>query len=323
MKILWAIDAFEDSFDLEGKTIQTLRGLGNQLTVQIDPVYVLSPDQLGVTLEFSEHWANKYEPNAKLALDSKLKGLSLKGLRSAIILRQDRSSLRATVEKLTTFAEREKYDLLVVASHGKKGLERVALGSFAEQLLMQSKVPVLVVGHHSTTFPDQGSARVLIPSDLSHSGSPFFTQALRFAKSLKAQTTLMSVITHPIEAVIQSGVFLLSGGWVQVPVYLEAERTRLKEAAAGVCRLAQALEVECEWKQIDGRTSVAETIADQAASTGANLIVMQAESGPVASVILGSVTRQLVRIAPCPVLVFRAQKAHEVKNEFNQVSDAG
>jgi nucleotide-binding universal stress UspA family protein len=194
-----------------------------------------------------------------------------------------------------------------VASHGKKGLEKVFLGSFAEQLLLQSRVPVIVVGSQTESFADRQPLRVLVPNDLSRPESSFFKNIFQFTRSLKAQATLMSVVTHPIEAVVQSGVFLLSGGWVQVPVYLEAEKTRLKEAAAKLCEQAKAMDVPCEWYQAEARIPVAEAIVQHAKESKAGLIAMAAESGAVASALLGSVTRQVIKSAPCPVLVYRVK----------------
>ena len=72
MKILWAVDAFDDLPELQKKTDHLLRAVGKLTPIEVDPVYVLSPEQLGVTLEFSEHWTRKYAPLARKSLTSKL-----------------------------------------------------------------------------------------------------------------------------------------------------------------------------------------------------------------------------------------------------------
>jgi nucleotide-binding universal stress UspA family protein len=42
-------------------------------------------------------------------------------------------------------AERDGYDLIVMASHGRRGVSRLLLGSQASDVLSRSKVPVLIV----------------------------------------------------------------------------------------------------------------------------------------------------------------------------------
>ena len=43
------------------------------------------------------------------------------------------------------YVEDNEMDLLVIATHGRSGLDRVLLGSVAERVLRQSPIPVFVV----------------------------------------------------------------------------------------------------------------------------------------------------------------------------------
>jgi len=54
-----------------------------------------------------------------------------------------RSNLVA--EAIMAAAKKYKCDLVVMASHGRKGIKRVLLGSETQQVLTYSSVPVLVV----------------------------------------------------------------------------------------------------------------------------------------------------------------------------------
>jgi nucleotide-binding universal stress UspA family protein len=49
------------------------------------------------------------------------------------------------VEEIVKFAEREKVDLIVMASHGRSGLRRLLMGSVAEGVMRKAKCPVLIV----------------------------------------------------------------------------------------------------------------------------------------------------------------------------------
>ena len=46
---------------------------------------------------------------------------------------------------LVEMARDQGYDLLVVGTHGRKGIEHVILGSVAERVVRSATVPVLVV----------------------------------------------------------------------------------------------------------------------------------------------------------------------------------
>ncbi len=48
-------------------------------------------------------------------------------------------------EEIMRYAETEGVDLIVMGTHGRKGLERIIFGSVAEQVVKNAPVPVLVV----------------------------------------------------------------------------------------------------------------------------------------------------------------------------------
>ncbi len=48
-------------------------------------------------------------------------------------------------EELDTYAEHHAIDVIVIGSHGRKGLDRLLIGSVADKIIRGAKVPVLVV----------------------------------------------------------------------------------------------------------------------------------------------------------------------------------
>ena len=59
----------------------------------------------------------------------------------------------------------ERIDLVVVGSHGAAGLERLAIGSFAEGLMRRGNCPTLIVGPHAAVAGDPFH-KVLLATDL-------------------------------------------------------------------------------------------------------------------------------------------------------------
>jgi universal stress protein A len=54
-------------------------------------------------------------------------------------------------EEIVATAEREQVDLVVIATHGSTGLERLVFGSVAERVVRLAKVPVLTVRQAEAT----------------------------------------------------------------------------------------------------------------------------------------------------------------------------
>jgi nucleotide-binding universal stress UspA family protein len=48
-------------------------------------------------------------------------------------------------ERIVGFAEEHDFDLIVVGTHGRRGLDRLALGSVAERVVRTAHVPVLTL----------------------------------------------------------------------------------------------------------------------------------------------------------------------------------
>lgn len=87
-------------------------------------------------------------------------------------------------------------DLVVVGTHGKRGLQRFLLGSTAEFIFRNAPCPVLTVGPHVNFRPYNGftAANILFPTDLGAHASFAATYAFSFAREAHARVTLMHVV---------------------------------------------------------------------------------------------------------------------------------
>jgi len=57
------------------------------------------------------------------------------------------------IDALTDFAEKNKVDLIVIATHGRSGISRFVWGSVADRILRTAKVPVLMVRPEACQLP--------------------------------------------------------------------------------------------------------------------------------------------------------------------------
>jgi nucleotide-binding universal stress UspA family protein len=90
---------------------------------------------------------------------------------------------------------------------------------------------------------------------------------------------------------------------------LQERAERLAQQGAQLARDAGFADAEALVVAEDEETSVAETIVRTARTRGATAIVVGAHGhGALSSVILGSTSRDVIRNAPCPVLVVRERQ---------------
>jgi nucleotide-binding universal stress UspA family protein len=54
---------------------------------------------------------------------------------------------------IVRIAEEEKFDLIVMGTHGRKGIERLMMGSVAERIVRQAKCPVLTIRAREDAAP--------------------------------------------------------------------------------------------------------------------------------------------------------------------------
>jgi nucleotide-binding universal stress UspA family protein len=186
-------------------------------------------------------------------------------------------------------------DLVCMATHGRGGVSRLALGSVTEEVVRRSEREVLLVGPAGASVPLAGEAgELLVCSDGSDASAAILGPAAAFARRLDLASTVVQVIP-PDEAVAPHG---------DAP-----PRPRLHRAERGGderCRALEASGATATSKVLWGNDPV-RVIEGFARSLPASFIALatHGRSGLVRYT-LGSVATGIVKRAPCPVLVVRA-----------------
>lgn len=173
---------------------------------------------------------------------------------------------------LTRFLMSHLPDLLVIATHGRRGLNRWLHGSFSEEVARGTHIPTLLIGPHTVGIVDADTGRlsvrrVLVPVAPQPSPKPVLRVVRELLASIgetAAAIELMSV-GHDLADVVD---------------------------ASGVAHRVERL---------DGR--VVETILQEAERRKADLIAMPTagEQG-VLEMFRGSTTSRVIAEARCPVL---------------------
>ena len=137
-----------DGSTLSKKAVRSAIKLASSLNAELVALYVvprypmtyfeggmsISPEEVSRT---ERQWADK----GQAVVDEVQQAAQLQGIKAkAVIARSD-----LVAESLISAAKKHKCDLIVMASHGRKGLKRVLLGSETQHVLTHSTIPVLVL----------------------------------------------------------------------------------------------------------------------------------------------------------------------------------
>jgi len=303
-RVLWALDAFEPNLQFCKTAESVLQSIIQLAGGQIEPVYVLNPAHLDLTSESDGIEYLKYRPAAEKALESMVDGFEPReALLKPHVIVQRSSTSTGSVEALLEYADTVAADCIVVSTHGRKGVSRLFLGSFAENLLLKSNIPVLVVNPKIEHL--QHSDHWFFPTEFEPRSAEVFRKIVYLAKAFHAKLTLFHSVPHPVESMVQSGVYLLGGGWLPINPYFEANLDHQNRRAAAWCRWAmhQGVQAEpCVQSQIG---SLSTAILSLAAQKDAGFIIMEEKVNLVSAAIVGSITRQVIRNSHLPVWVVR------------------
>ena len=190
-----------------------------------------------------------------------------------------------------TVAEETEASIIVVGSSHRSGLGRVLAGSVTESVLAGAVVPVAVAPRGYA-----GDERELRMIGCGFDGSAESQQALAWAADLaqRREAHLLALAVHTPVAfggVSTTGVFGYQSANDALRAALEKQ---LREAVAALGADGSDARVR------DGHA--ASELAE--ASAELDLLVLGSRAhGPIRSVLLGSVSRALVRSAACPVVV--------------------
>ena len=143
-RILVATDGSKLSKKATNSAIELAALCGAELVViKVVPRYPQSYFEGGIALAISDvqkiekQWAD----SAQGEVDAVKKSASSRGVvAKAVVVKSNIVS-----EALLATAKKQKCDLIMMASHGRKGIKRLLLGSEAQHVLTHASMPVLIL----------------------------------------------------------------------------------------------------------------------------------------------------------------------------------
>lgn len=305
MRIIWAIDAFEDNKELNQKMADYVTHLYKTAQAEIEPLYLLRENEIVLPTYEVPAWITDHSRTAESLFREVLADYDLPFLLDAKVIPHAAQSHAGAAEALSAYAVRSKADMIIVGSHGRQGFQRFILGSFAESLLLQSEVPVCVVGVHATKT--KTSKTILFPTEFGEHSKESFRHVLQLAKDLKSEILLLHAITRPIESLFdldtRPRVYNYKGQMLTLDQIVEHQIENQSHRAQQWIDWAKKEDVSASYFIDSSFKGVDDLVLEAIAQHEADLVVMEAQSGPMSAALLGSFTRNVVRKAPCPVYI--------------------
>lgn len=203
----------------------------------------------------------------------------------------------AAAPTIVEYADDHDVDLVVMATHGRRGVRRMLLGSVAEEVLRTAGCPVLTVRPEDAVEPGGPPENILVPVDFSEHAELALASAGALARHFGAGLDVLHVIA---DLGVPDPYFADAA---ELRALTKAARDRVPEALADTAE--RVLGDLPAGTHMEVGTPAA-TIAEFAEENGADMIVVGSHGRTgVQRVFLGSVAEAVVRRASCPVLTVK------------------
>jgi nucleotide-binding universal stress UspA family protein len=189
------------------------------------------------------------------------------------------------------FAEAQAVNLIVMGTHGLRGLDRLTLGSVTEKVLRKARCPVLAVRKPAHAFALSGREpdliqlhRILYCTDFSDNSERAFDHAISLAAEYKAELTLL----HVLEGISDS-----ADTENEIAKVMERLEKRISPETSKKCMTKAVVRIGKAYQQI----------IELALESQTDLIIMGVRGRHALGLaVFGSTTYRVVQLGPCPIL---------------------
>ena len=243
------------------------------------------PDVLSDEFAETEALVKKLETKAEIELQNVANTNSSDDME--IVTNQKRAISAAPA--ILEYASKNGIDLIVMGTHGRRGIEHLLLGSAAEEVVRLAECPVFTIRESEEVKPIKLFEKILVPVDFSDHSKKALTYAKEIADSYDANLQLLLVIEDSIHP-----AFSLSGKssiFDLVPGIEEDCRRRIE-------KLIQETGISKENTEIIVKGGqAAHDIIKFAKDNSSDLVVIATHGlTGIEHLLLGSVTEKVVRM---------------------------
>ncbi|MET0286660.1 MAG: universal stress protein [Polyangiales bacterium] len=283
-KILVATDFSE----LGRAAVSAALELAKALDAQVDVLHAFTMLGMADSGGYTAAQLQQFESNAQVDLSRAADAVASAGRLDASLLQPGEPA-----QQILRAAESRAADLIVLGSHGRRGLTRMVLGSTAEDVLRKAQVPVLVIKEaRAPSF-----ATIGVAVDLGEESARVVATGFELANALGAKAHLL----HAYAPIVVPNEF--GAGTIPYESLHEKARESLRDLASPYERTPTMGKCVVE---LGDPTSVILELAQQ---LKLDLIVLgtQAKQG-FTRLVAGSVAESVLRQSTAPVLIAKHRR---------------
>lgn len=291
--LIWAVDPQQREIRPSAASVQALVDLADRMNWRIKPVSILSP-----SIAELDRGLFQSVSDAQSMLNAFLKSYALPTECEPKVLVAEISGQEEAVKKLIHFSLHSKAAAIVVSSHGRSGIDRLFLGSFAETALKLSPLPVIFLNREAAKH---GEA-IFFPTDFSADSLSSYNHLLDTVAGRKVPIILFNEVTYPLPADMGMGVYLPDS------FLLEQENWAKEEASRWV---AMAKKKEIEARAVVRVGGIGAVSSDEVIAAAdeflAGVVVLTTKSSAMGRTLFGSVAFPVFRANHCLTMVYGPQ----------------
>lgn len=293
-KIILAIDLKSHDQQIPKKLLAVIKTMSED--AQIEPVAILNREDVVLGKQLRNQ-IGKLRDAAERHFQEVIDNQKVKGLLPAKVIFADGSFVSRAVKALLAYAQSSKADMIVVSSHTRKGLKRMLMGSFAETLTLESRLPVLVSNPHFKGFTNLKKV-ILFPTDFSSASKAGLDSVCQQVGNSKTKIVLLHAFIDPSNMYMSP--YLM---YPLPPKYFDDEYKNLLKRGQLWAEELRGRGIKCEVVVDRNSQFVSDSICAHAKKCKATMVAMVSRTNRIGAMLLGSVTRQVLRDSLWPVWV--------------------
>jgi nucleotide-binding universal stress UspA family protein len=231
---------------------------------------------------------------AEERLQEMVKHRSMNGLEAEMVVHKG-----FVPDSILAFAQDQRADLIVMGTHGRRGLDRLVMGSVTESILRKASCPVLAVRKpaHDFVRPEQTQdpvrlQKILLCTDFSECAN----SATKYAMSLAQEYNSKLILLNVVEEFPKEGA---QGVMCEAVAKLEA---LVPQEARNWCAVKAMVRMVKPYQEI----------IQVAVEQQADVVILGVRGHSAVDVaVFGSTTHRVLQLGPCPVLTVHDSQSRE------------
>ena len=195
------------------------------------------------------------------------------------------------------FINKNNFDLVVIGTHGRSGLEHFLIGSVAEKVVRYARCPVLTV--RTTDFVKENFTRILVPVDFSEPSMEALKTAAGWINNGQSELHLLYSVEQEVHPALYA--WGMKSVLDMIPDIKEKVEKRMNEAVAAIPELSKVT-ITRVIREGKPHKEIARYVEEQQLD-----LIIIGTHGMVGldRLLLGSTTERVIRSVKIPVLTVK------------------